>query len=1045
MVPACIARMGMLTLSVAAHIRLRKSARDSGQYCAPCRRKRKRLQGPQLFIGSVVRILFLIFLCTGVHLHAQYRYDVWTADNGLPQNIVRGIYQAPGGFLWIATFDGLVRFDGIRFTVFNKSNTPGVDSNRIVSMYGTPSGDLWLNSEGGGLTRYHNGAFQNLGPNQGIDAKTVRGVTGDAAGHIWILNADAIEEWDAGREQFHEITPAGPHLKYESLSWANQGFWGWDGQGIHCFIQGRFFQYPYPRGMTANTIMAVAHEHDGTIWVETTDRKYFRIGPGQPGVRVSNPAITYVDRAGHSWNLRIGHELYRSVDYPNSGQISTIKFASMYEDREGDLWFGTDGEGLYRLQRQSISVYTKQPGLPDDNIYPIFQDHAGAIWIGAWRAGLSRFSDGKFTNFSVADGVPGRLVTSIYEDREGRLWVAAHGGVSVYEKGHFRRPAQLTLPERSVVQAMFEDNAGTLWFGTSRGLVSFDGNRSRLFNVQDGLASDDVRVIIEGRAGDLWIGGYGGLSRMRDGQFARWNEKNGLPSNNIRCLYEDRDGVIWVGTYDGGLGRLKNDVFSRFTTREGLFNNGVFQILEDDRGNLWVSCNRGIFRVNKKQLNDVADGKRKVISSVAYGKVDGMANVECNGGHWPAGIKARDGKMWFPTQQGIAVIDPEAVLYNPQPPPVVIESLSEDRMPVFLKGARIPPHTENIEIQYTAPSFIKPEQIHFKYWLEGLDSNWIDAGARRTAYYSHLPPGQYSFHVIAGNSDGVWNETGAITTFTVLPAYYQTAWFRLLCYAIFALLLWSFFRLRLRQVAARMQTRLEERLAERERMARDLHDTLLQGFVSAYMQLDVANDRLPLDSPAKPLVQRVLDLMKQVSEEGRNTIRSLRSSDPEGNDLEQVLSRLQEEFTTQKPVDFRVIVEGKPKALHPVIRDEVCRIAREAIINAFRHANATSIEVGIEYAARRLGLTVRDNGCGIDSKLLQTGREGHWGLSNMRERAEKIGAKLSVLSRPGAGTEVQLSVPDKVAFGTTMFEHWRRRLTRWFDAKPTSDTPVVRQ
>ena len=660
--------------------------------------------------------------------------------------------------------------------------------------------------------------------------------------------------------------------------------------------------------------------------------------------------------------------------------------------------------------------------------------------------GLSRYLDGKFTAFTTAEGLPSKLVTALYEDNEGQVWVGTHGGIAILRNGRFHRPAHLSLPERSVVQAIYEDAGGTLWFGTNRGLVSLTKNGTTLFTVIDGLATDDVRVILQSRAGDLLVGGYGGLTRIQEGHFSHWTDREGLPSNNIRSLYEDADGAIWIGTYDRGLGRFKNGAFTRFTMRDGLYDNGVFQILEDGEGNLWISCNRGIYRVKKQELNDFADGRRSTISSIAYGKVDGMATVECNGGLSPAGVKTRDGKLWFPTQAGIAVVDPAAISYNPHPPPVVIESIVQDRTPVRLtETIRLPPRAQNIEIQYSAPSFIKPEQIHFKYWLEGLDSSWVDAGGRRTAYYSHLPPGQYSFRVIAGNSDGVWNEAGARMAFTVLPAYYQTTWFRILCAAVFAVVLWAIYRLRLRQVAARMQTRLEERLAERERIARDLHDTLLQGIASAHMQLDVANDRLPGDSPAKPLVQRVLNLMGQVSAEGRNAIRSLRSSHSERSALEELLALVPDEIGTQNKAEFRLVVEGKTRELHPVIREEVYRISREAAINAFRHAQATSIEVEIEYAPRKLEITVRDNGCGIDEKLLQTGREGHFGLSNMRERAEKIHAKLEVLSRHGAGTEVQMSVPGKVAYDRGNTDRWWKRLVTWIGTASRSNIPAPKQ
>jgi streptogramin lyase len=304
---------------------------------------------------------------------------------------------------------------------------------------------------------------------------------------------------------------------------------------------------------------------------------------------------------------------------------------------------------------------------------------------------------------------------------------------------------------------MFQDSGGTMWIGTSNGLVIYRDGPSKTLTMQDGLAADDVRTIVQSHSGDIWVGGYGGLTRVHNGQFTRWTERDGLPSDNIRAIYEDADGVIWIGKYDGGLGRFKNGRFTRYCERDGLFNNGVFQILEDGRGNLWMSSNRGIYRVSKQELNAFAEGSLSTITSVAYGKSGGMLNVECNGGMWPAGISTRNGKLWFPTQDGIVVIALDTVRINPQTPPMVIETALLDRTPVALDGPlNIPPGKENLEIEYTALSFIYPEQIRFRYKLDGLDSEWIDAGARRTAYYSHLPPGSYTFHVIARNSDGVW-------------------------------------------------------------------------------------------------------------------------------------------------------------------------------------------------------------------------------------------------------------------------------------------------
>jgi len=989
-----------------------------------CRRMVKQSQ-PLAFYGSLSRCACLLtLLCAGIPAHAQYRYDVWTADTGLSQNIVRGLYQSPDGFLWIATLDGLVRFDGVHFTVFNKSNTPGIDSNRFGQMYGD-HGDLWLNTEGGGLTRYHNGVFQTFGSEQGIPVKSVRAITGDHSGHVWILNSDMIEEWDGSKGRFLDVTPGDLKIRYEPLRWENAGFWGWDERGIHCFLKGRFITYPMPHGISGLSIWVAAGDGLGALWIETFDGKNFQVasdeGKGTAGGNTS-AITTYVDGNGNPWTLRIGHELYRSVDYISSGHVTTIPFASLYEDREQNLWFGTEGQGLYRFQKQSIRVYSKQQGLIDDNIYAIAQDHLGAMWIGAWNSGLSRFFEGKFTNFTVADGLPARLVTAIYEDREGSLWVAAHGGLAVYRDSRFRKPSAPSLLDRAVVQAIDQDREGTLWFGTSLGLFSLKDGQTRLFTVKDGLAVDDVRVIIETRQGDLWIGGYGGLTRLHSGKFAHWTEREGLPSNNVRALYEDSDGVIWIGTYDGGLGRFKDGRFTRFSVRDGLFNNGVFQILEDARGNLWMSCNRGIYRVSKQELNDFAAGKRSTIASVAYGKVDGMANVECNGGLWPAGVKARDGKLWFPTQEGIAVIDPATVSYNRQPPPVVIESLQVDRTPVALAGTpRIAPGAENFEIQYTAPTFIKPEQVHFKYRLEGLDSNWIDAGARRIAYYSHLPPGEYIFHVIAGNSDGVWNNQGQTLSMTVLAPFYETWWFEtllLLTAGLLILVAWRYRIMQLEQAHAVQQAFTRQLIAsqeaERKRIAAEMHDSLGQRLVViknlALFLLRAQKE----DSTEKQTVSEISDEASSAIQETREISYNLRPFQLDRLGLTKAIEVMIRTTATASGIRFSSELENIDDLFPEELRINFYRIVQESLGNVMKHAQATEVKVCVKRSAQSVMLTIEDNGRGFmpEARSTQPGQSG-FGLTGMAERAHLLGGEFKVRSAHGRGTMVTVDIPMK--------------------------------
>ena len=479
---------------------------------------------------------------------------------------------------------------------------------------------------------------------------------------------------------------------------------------------------------------------------------------------------------------------------------------------------------------------------------------------------------------------------------------------------------------------------------------------------------------------------------------------------------------------------------------DGLSSNGVFCILEDDRGWFWMNSNQGIYRVSKQELNDFADGKIKSLTSIAYNKQDGLLNIEGNGGRQPAGVKAIDGRLWFPTAQGIAVVDPGAVTTNQISPPVLIEEIVIDRNPVENEKFQsaisnqseitLAPGQSNLEINYTGISFINSGQVKFKYRLEGLDRDWNEVGKRRTAYYSYLPPGEYTFHVIAANRDGIWNTEGARVKVRVLPPFYRTNWFILVCLAAGGFSAWAAYQRRVRQMKFRLNLQFEERLAERTRIAQELHDTLLQGFLSASMQLHVAVDHLPADAPAKPRIARVLELMGQVIEEGRNAVRKIRSSHRDSLDLEQAFSRIRQEFPVHKesgqeigePLGFRVIVVGRPRPLQPVLCDEVYRIGREALINAFRHSRAKSIEVEVEYTAKHLRVLVRDDGCGIDTQTLRTGRDGHWGLTGMRERAERIGARFTVRSRAASGTEVDLSVPGHIAFEVQSAD----RPLRWF-------------
>jgi signal transduction histidine kinase/DNA-binding response OmpR family regulator len=492
--------------------------------------------------------------------------------------------------------------------------------------------------------------------------------------------------------------------------------------------------------------------------------------------------------------------------------------------------------------RQVITPLSTAAGLLDKNVYPLFEDRDGSVWIGTFSA-LSHYKDGNVNNYTRRDGLLYDIVQALHQDRAGRLWIGSLNGVQYRESGKFT-----DFTERLGIRvgdfdfwAIHQDRNGALWFGTSKGLIQYGNGAARRLTTENGLPSNDVKVIHEARDGSLWIGTYGGVARLSerdeagegegekgrrgDGEMrwtvaATYTERDGLASNHVRAIYEDEQGTFWIGTYDGGLSRFREGKFTNYTTKNGLYSNGVFAILEDARGNFWMSSNQGIYRVRKDELNDFAERKQKTIMSIAYGKSDGMLNVECNGGRSPAGIKTRDGRLWFPTQDGVAIIDPKHIFVNPNPPPVVIEDVTIDnqsvayetiqsairnsRLPSSLNGGgqaqslpasargglrqagaiQIQPHQQNFEIHYIALSFINSANLRFRYKLEGLDEEWVEAGTRRTAYYTHAPPGEYTFRVIAANSDGVWNETGTAIQIIIIPPWWQTWW----AYTLYAIL-----------------------------------------------------------------------------------------------------------------------------------------------------------------------------------------------------------------------------------------------------------------
>ncbi len=714
---------------------------------------------------------------------------------------------------------------------------------------------------------------------------------------------------------------------------------------------------------------------------------------------------------------------------------------ALFEDREGDLWVGS-ARGIERLRDSVFMTYSTPASSRAENNGPLYVDIENRTWFAPSEGGLF-WMRGEHVEHITSAGLGTDVIYSI-AGGPGELWVGRQrGGLThLITKGGLLTAETYTQAEglaQNSVYAVHRNRDGTVWAGTLNGGASrFTNGHFTTYTTANGLASNAVGAIEESSDGTMWFATPNGLTALSKDGSRNYTGRDGLPPGSVNCLLEDSAGVLWMGTSEGlaflNAGRIHIPRDMPEPLREPAFG-----IAEDRNGWLWIATSSHVLRVNRENLlhDSLSDADVR-----EFGLADGLRGT--------GGVKRNRsvvtdslGRIWFSLNRGLSVANPARLTGNSAPAPVHIDAVSADGLPVDLQQnpVHIPPTRQRFTFSYTGLSLSDPDRVRYRYMLGGFDRGWSEPTAAREAVYTNLSPGSYRFRVMASNPDGVWNPAVTAIGFEIEPVLWQTRWFRFSSVLTVILAVIGIYRFRLHQLTRQLNVRFEERLAERTRIAQDLHDTLLQGFLSASMQLHVEVDRLPWDSPAKPPLSRILDLMALVIDEGRNAVRGLRSSQSGSLDLEQAFSRIQQELGIQEDIGFRIIVDGEPRPLHPVLRDEVYRIGREALVNAFRHSRATSVEVELEYSANHLRILVRDNGQGIDPQVLQAGREGHWGLSGMRERTERIGARLKVWSRAAAGTEVELTVPSHIAFQFSSANRLRRWFAKWHPRKAGTLAP----
>ncbi len=978
---------------------------------------------------------------------SQYVVERWGVERGFSRGPVYSIGQAGDGYLVVATLNGLLRFDGFTFAQMHSADVEPLLS-RVVGLVTDAQGVLWLRLDAGvTLLRYEHDAFRNLV----ADLPTVVAVDAIARGRdgaALCLSNYQVGSSVGGRSAANGIVPCG-----------------------------RISDVPSPsKGFPQSAVLAFAQTSNGDFWLGTTDEGLFRVHNGQaeevneglPDLKVNALAAggngelwvatdagvvrwdgAKLTRAGIPDSLRGVQVLAMLADRDsniwlgtnsrgllrlNAHGVSALAapeieaITAIFEDREGNVWAG-GGAGLMRLRDTPFVAYSRPEGLPSGGDSPVFVDPAGRTWFAPVSGGLQWFRDeqrGRVSN----DGIDRDLVYSI-TGRNDDLWIGRQRGGLTHLRPQGASFGSVTYRQadglaQNSVYSVYQAQDGTVWAGTLTGGVSHVAmGRLTTYSTANGLISNTVNSMIEGTDGSMWFATPAGLSVLSQSRWQSFTKSEGLPSDEANCLLLDSTGVLWVGT-TAGLAFRASSGFQAPAGAHGALLEPILGMAEDRFGWLWVATTNHVLRVNRAKLQQGALLEGDVRE---YGLADGLRGVE--------GVK-RDrsvvedssGRIWFALNRAIAVMDPARLANNAAPAIANIEAVWVDGKAVSIDdGAHVSGRAQRITFDYVGLGLSTPERVRFRYMLEGFDHNWGESVGARQASYTNLPPASYRFRVAAANPDGVWSVRDATFAFRVDPLFWQTWWFRSSLLAGSILIVVALHHLRVTRVAQQLKLRFEDRVGERTRIARDLHDTLLQSFHGLMLRLQVVHKLLP-EGKAKEQLEKTMERADQAIAEGRSAVYDLRSSATATNDLSEAVDAVGNELSVDNEAAFSLLVEGPPRNLHPIIRDEIYRISREALFNAFKHAGARHIEAEISYGERVFRLRIRDDGEGIPAEILEQGHPGHYGLPGIRERAKQVGAELTIWSRARMGTEIELSLAGSIAYRTppSRFRLFRKKV-----------------
>jgi signal transduction histidine kinase/streptogramin lyase len=946
------------------------------------------------------------------------------------------VSQTKDGYIWIGSQSGLVRFDGVRFVPWTFPAGSQPPSPEVGGLFGARDGSLWIGTRGG-LSHWTGQRLINFPDARGI----VESIVEDHDGSIWFTHGEGSSPLcHVSDDQIHCYGAAdgipdlgGPsHLQQDSLG----DLWMGGSTAIARWKPDSHASYRPRMLQTRESFSAVdglVTDAEGSIWA---------------GMSTAGPGGGLQHLVGGEWKPFITPEL--------DGR--TLEIRDVYSDSHGALWIGTRSQGIYRIVGQKVDHFQSADGLTSNDVHDFYEDSEGNIWACTSK-GLDKFSDLQVVTYSARDGVDGEEIHSVISARDGTLWIGEVGVLQSLRNGKMSSIKSGEGLPGSFVTSLLEDYKGRLWVGVDKSLAIYEGGKFRMVNRPDGATSGVVTGITEDANNDIWIettGSGRALLRVHEDKIVDVFPPPMMPQG--RKITADPAGGIWIGTKGGDLIHYRDrrkdlipfrqDVGMRdatsfveqivtepdgsvlgatgfgligwkqgrkqtLTVQNGLPCNRLFGMIHDNIGSLWLSTECGLVEVADAEIQKWWQQPNSHLNVRYFDQLTGVLPG------WPPfenAAKTPDGHLWFVDSFLLQTIDPQHLYQNLLPPPVSVEGMTADRkLYVPTQDLSLPPLTRELQIDYTALSFVVPQKVRFRYKLEGHDVEWQDAGTRRQAFYNDLRPGRFTFHVIACNNDGVWNETGASLRFVVAPAWFQTAWFRVLCAVSLCLLLAAIYQLRVRSIAKAINARFDERLDERTRMALELHDTFLQTVQGSKMMADDALDPDADLARMRHALERLSVWLGQAVTEGRAALHALRVSTTEQNHLAEFLDRTAREYAQRTSISVALTVIGDARDLHPIVRDEIARIAEEAIRNSCLHSKASQLSMEIRYG-RDLILRLKDNGVGIDPDVMDVGKQGHFGLQGMKERSARIRARITITSTLNVGTQIILNVPGDAIY-----------------------------